>query len=133
MHENEQEVDSRGGDGLACVQASVDVVQQVLESAGGSFLQVSIGITLMRAAHLTRMHCCRHEMHLFKVQCTMTRRQRHSCALPILQARCDEKGFLAVAAFGLRLVHDDSPARGLAAALAIVKGLQVGANGMHAA
>jgi hypothetical protein len=42
-----------------------------------------------------------------------------------VQARCDEKGFLAVAAFGLRMVHDDSPARGLSAALAIVRDLQV--------
>ena len=53
--------------------------------------------------------------------------------MPTMQARCDEKGFLAVAAFGLRVVHDDSPAHGLAAALAIVKGLQVCANGMLSA
>lgn len=54
---NEQEVDSRGGDGLLCVQAAVDVVQQVLESAGGSFLQVSIGYMLMGAARLAHTYC----------------------------------------------------------------------------
>lgn len=42
------------------------------------------------------------------------------------QARCDEKGFLAVAAFGLPgRTHEDGPARALSAALAIVQGLQV--------
>jgi hypothetical protein len=40
LHANEQEVDTRAGDGLSSVQAAVNAVQQVLESAGGSFLQV---------------------------------------------------------------------------------------------
>lgn len=43
-----------------------------------------------------------------------------------LQARCDEKGFLAVTAFGLPgKTHEDSPARALSAALAIVQSLKV--------
>lgn len=42
----------------------------------------------------------------------------------LLQMRCDEKGFLAVCAFGLPgRVHEDSPARGIKAALAVVKSL----------
>ena len=44
-----------------------------------------------------------------------------------MQARCDEKGFLAVAAFGLPgNTHEDGPGRALAAALAITSKLQVG-------
>ena len=43
-----------------------------------------------------------------------------------LQARCDEKGFLAVTAFGLPgKTHEDSPARALSAAWATVQRLKV--------
>jgi len=43
-----------------------------------------------------------------------------------LQMRCDEKGFLAVCAFGLQgQTHEDAPARALLAALSIVKALKV--------
>ena len=129
---NEQDVDSRGGDGLACVQAVVDVVQRVLESAGGSFLQVLINLELLRGLHT--WHTCNAAVTQYpsQMQCMVTG-STHTHALPVMQARCDEKGFLAVAAFGLRVVHDDSPARGLAAALAIVEGLQVRADCMHPA
>jgi len=42
-----------------------------------------------------------------------------------LQMRCDEKGYLALCAFGLPgRSHDDSPARGVQAALAVVSNLQ---------
>lgn len=43
-----------------------------------------------------------------------------------LQLRCDEKGFLAVCAFGLPgQTHEDGPARALLAALSIIHALQV--------
>ena len=43
-----------------------------------------------------------------------------------LQLRCDEKGFLAVCAFGLPgQTHGDDPARALLAALSIVHDLEV--------
>lgn len=46
---------------------------------------------------------------------------------PILQFRCDEKGFLAICAFGLPgRSHEDGPARGIQAALAIVEAVKVG-------
>jgi Adenylate and Guanylate cyclase catalytic domain len=42
-----------------------------------------------------------------------------------LQMRCDEKGYLALCAFGLPgRSHEDSPARGVQAALAVVSNLQ---------
>lgn len=43
-----------------------------------------------------------------------------------LQFRCDEKGFLAICAFGLPgRSHEDGPARGIQAALAIVEAVKV--------
>ena len=43
------------------------------------------------------------------------------------QFRCDEKGFLAICAFGLPgRSHEDGPARGIQAALAIVEAVKVG-------
>lgn len=43
-----------------------------------------------------------------------------------LQLRCDEKGFLAVCAFGLPgQTHEEGPARALLAALSIVRALEV--------
>jgi hypothetical protein len=48
-------------------------------------------------------------------------------ACPSLQFRCDEKGFLAICAFGLPgRSHEDGPARGIQAALAIVEAVKVG-------
>lgn len=42
------------------------------------------------------------------------------------QFRCDEKGFLAICAFGLPgRSHEDGPARGIQAALAIVEAIKV--------
>ncbi|KAL3159729.1 hypothetical protein ABBQ38_010135 [Trebouxia sp. C0009 RCD-2024] len=42
-----------------------------------------------------------------------------------LQFRCDEKGFLSICAFGLPgKTHEDSPARAIQAALAIVEGMK---------
>ena len=44
----------------------------------------------------------------------------------LTQARCDEKGFLAVCAFGLPgSLWEDGPERAVGAALAIVRSLQV--------
>ena len=44
--------------------------------------------------------------------------------LPV-QLRCDEKGFVAVCAFGLPgQTHDDGPVRGVLAALQIADGMQ---------
>ena len=44
---------------------------------------------------------------------------------PSLQVRCDEKGFLAVCAFGLPgKTHEDMPARGIQSALSIVEALR---------
>lgn len=49
----------------------------------------------------------------------------HASAIP--QFRCDEKGFLAICAFGLPgRSHEDGPARGIQAALAIVEAVKVG-------
>ena len=46
---------------------------------------------------------------------------------PPPQFRCDEKGFLALCAFGLPgRTHEDGPARGIQAALAIVEAVKVG-------
>ncbi len=46
------------------------------------------------------------------------------------QFRCDEKGFLAICAFGLPgRTHEDGPARGIQAALAIVETVKVGRAG----
>lgn len=46
-----------------------------------------------------------------------------------LQLRCDEKGFLAVCAFGLPgQTHEDGAARALLAALSIVHALKVNAQ-----
>ena len=43
-----------------------------------------------------------------------------------VQVRCDEKGFLAVCAFGLPgKTHEDMPARGIQAALSIVEALRL--------
>lgn len=54
----------------------------------------------------------------------------HHASLPLLcllpQFRCDEKGFLAICAFGLPgRSHEDDPARGIQAALAIVEAVKV--------
>ena len=47
---------------------------------------------------------------------------RHHHQLVAVQMRCDEKGFLAVCAFGLpNKAPEQGPARGLQAALAIVE------------
>lgn len=46
-------------------------------------------------------------------------------ATATLQVRCDEKGFLAICAFGLPgKTHEDGPARGIQAALSIVDALR---------
>ena len=51
-------------------------------------------------------------------------KQLHICIL-LAQLRCDEKGFLAVCAFGLPgQTHDDGPAHGVLAALQIAHGMQ---------
>ncbi len=43
-----------------------------------------------------------------------------------LQFRCDEKGFLAICAFGLPgRSHEDGPARGIQAAIDIVEAIRV--------
>lgn len=52
-----------------------------------------------------------------------------SCRPPPPQFRCDEKGFLAICAFGLPgRTHEDGPARGIQAALAIVEAVKVRAG-----
>lgn len=112
-----QDVRSAGDDGLASVQMAVDTVQRCLESAGGSFLQVS---ALMLQVDMPAPACSQILLYVPADYC-------ESCyAVDAAQARCDEKGFLAVTAFGLPgRTHEDSAARGLSAALAIVQGLQV--------
>lgn len=52
---------------------------------------------------------------------------RARCAHELfLQFRCDEKGFLAICAFGLPgRSHEDGPARGIQVALAIVEAIKV--------
>ena len=43
-----------------------------------------------------------------------------------IQVRCDEKGFVAVCAFGMPgKTHDDGPSRGVLAALSIGHGMKV--------
>lgn len=49
-----------------------------------------------------------------------------------VQFRCDEKGFVAICAFGLPgRSHEDNPARGIQAALAVVEGVKVGGRATH--
>lgn len=53
-------------------------------------------------------------------------RQMHKFDGSFLQFRCDEKGFLAICAFGLPgKTHEDGPHRGIMAALSITDALKV--------
>ena len=92
--------------GAASVQTCIRVVQKHMHKYDGSLLQVRCqlccpgGVLCGRLAHLP----------------------------PALQFRCDEKGFLAICAFGLPgRTHEDGPARGVQAALAIVDAAKVSA------
>ena len=56
---------------------------------------------------------------------TQTVQTAWTCAVSGPQLRCDEKGFVAVCAFGLPgKTHDDGPVRGVLAALEIAHGMQ---------